>query len=184
MVNLYKLTNAQARNANFEQILRIVNDNLQGAAIGLGFVFGGTPDFLMNPRRGLYSYYALQTRLQENSFARGGLIDLSGPIVRLQALTPEDLYVLLMNLRNVYALGDPLRYLIPDEGLVAFLRHCQSLLGDAYFRTPRNTVKAFLNVLDILDQNEGVEWTQLVDQVAVSGEANTDEDDELATLTL
>ena len=72
MVNLYKLANTQARNANYEQILRILNDSLQGTAAHLGFVFGGTPDFLFDPRRGLYSYQALQSRLAENTFAGMG----------------------------------------------------------------------------------------------------------------
>src|SRR5690606_26973757 len=88
MVNLYKLTNTQARNANYEQLLRIVNDSTQGVAAGLGFLFGGTPDFLMDTRRGLYSYAALQSRLAENSFAQGGLIDYSGPVIRLANLSP------------------------------------------------------------------------------------------------
>ena len=94
MVNLFKLTSSQARNANYEQILRILNDVLQGSASSLGFLLGGTPEFLMHTRRGLYSYEALQSRLAENTFAQGDLVDLSGPVLRLASLTPEDLYVL------------------------------------------------------------------------------------------
>jgi hypothetical protein len=190
MVNLYKLANTQARNANYEQILRVVNDSLQGTAVGLGFVFGGTPDFLMNPRKGLYSYEALASRLQENSFARDGLTDLSGPVVRLQSLTGEDLYVLLHRLRHVQALGDPSNYLITDDGLQAFLAHCRSRIGDAYFRTPRNTIKAFLDLLAVLEQNPGADWRGLVGGVSVGLETNTDlgpeiaDDDELTTLRL
>jgi hypothetical protein len=101
MVNLFKLSSAQARNANYEQILRILNDVLQGSAENLGFLLGGTPEFLMNTRRGLYSYEALQSRLAENTFARDGLIDLSGPVIRLASLTPEDLFVLLSNIRAI-----------------------------------------------------------------------------------
>ena len=86
LVNLYKLTNSQARNANYEQILRILNDVLQGSAAHLGFLLGGTPEFLMDTRRGLYSYEALQSRLADNRFARDGLVDLSGPVLRLSGL--------------------------------------------------------------------------------------------------
>ena len=93
LVNLYKLTSSRARRANYEQILRILNDVLQGSAAHLGFVLGGTPEFLMDTRRGLYSYEALQSRLAENTFARGCLVDLSGPVLRLSSLTPEDLFV-------------------------------------------------------------------------------------------
>jgi P-loop Domain of unknown function (DUF2791) len=82
MVNLFKLSSAAARSANYEQILRIINDGLQGSAAHLGFLFGGTPDFLADPRRGLYSYPALQSRLAENTFATGGLVDYSGPVLR------------------------------------------------------------------------------------------------------
>ena len=89
LVNLYKLASSQARNANYEQILRILNDMLQGSASHLGFMLGGTPEFLMDTRRGLYSYEALQSRLAENTFARDGLVDLSGPVIRLANLTPR-----------------------------------------------------------------------------------------------
>ena len=71
LVNLYKLTSSRARNANYEQILRILNDVLQGTASHLGFMLGGTPEFLMDTRRGLYGYEALQSRLAQNTFARG-----------------------------------------------------------------------------------------------------------------
>ena len=100
MVNLYKLASGRARNSNYERLLSILNDSLQGEAVGLGFLFGGTPEFLSDTRRGLYSYPALQSRLSENTFAREGLIDLSGPVVRLANLTPEELYVLLRNGRR------------------------------------------------------------------------------------
>lgn len=190
LVNLYKLSNTQARNANYEQILRILNDSLQGAAEGLGFVLGGTPEFLMDTRRGLYSYPALQSRLAENSFAKSGLVDLSGPVIRLASLSPEDFYVLLQKLRHVYAGGEQSRYLLPDEALPAFMAHCNQRLGDAYFRTPRTTITAFINLLAVLEQNPGADWKSLLGAIDVAtdngGAADTqvDLDDELATFKL
>ena len=145
MVNLYKLANTQARNANYEQILRILNDSLQGSAAHLGFLFGGTPDFLLDPRRGLYCYAALQSRLAENTFATNGLVDYSGPVLRLANLSQEDLYLLLHNLRHVQAAGDPTAYLLPDAGAAPLHGALLDAIGDAYFRTPRNTIKAFLD---------------------------------------
>jgi hypothetical protein len=165
MVNLFKLTNAQARAVNYEQILRILNDSLQGAAAHLGFLFGGTPDFLLDTRRGLFSYPALASRLAENTFASDKLVDHSGPVLRLGNLSPEDIFVLLTKLRHVYAAGDPAGYLIPDDALVGYMRHCASRIGDAYFRTPRETIKGFLDLLAVLDQNPGLDWRSVIDAV-------------------
>lgn len=186
MVNLYKLQSAQARNQNYEQILRIVNDALQGNVEGLGLVFGGTPDFLLDSRRGLYSYQALQSRLAENSFAVDGRIDMSGPVLRLQSLSPEDLLILLSNIRAVFALGDASAGLVPDEALTAFMEHCDRRIGEAYFRTPRNTIKAFVQFLSVLEQNPGTDWRELLGGVALESE-DADEagaDDELVDLRI
>ena len=110
LVNLYKLASAKARSANYEQLLRIVNDSMQGGSAHLGFLLSGTPDFLLDTRRGLYSYPALASRLTENAFAaRSGLADLSGPVLRLGNLGPEELYLLLTRLRHVFACGDGIR---------------------------------------------------------------------------
>ncbi|MDD0976436.1 ATP-binding protein [Pseudomonas fontis] len=190
LVNLYKLANTQARNANYEQILRILNDSLQGSAEGLGFVLGGTPEFLMDTRRGLYSYPALQSRLAENSFAKSGLIDLSGPVIRLSSLTPEDFYVLLQKLRNVYASGEPEKFLLPDEAIPAFMAHCNQRLGEAYFRTPRTTITAFINLLAVIEQNPTAEWRTLLGAVELSRDnggqqdLEVEADDELASFKL
>ncbi|OGS94063.1 MAG: ATP-binding protein [Gallionellales bacterium RIFCSPLOWO2_02_FULL_57_47] len=168
MVNLYKLANTQARNSNYEQLLRILNDSLQGTAEGLGFVLGGTPEFLMDTRRGLYSYPALQSRLAENTFAKQqGLVDFTGPVLRLASLSPEDFFVLLQKLRHVYALGEPSKYLLPDEALPAFMEHCHKRIGEAYFRTPRTTITAFINLMAVLEQNPNATWRELLGQVEV-----------------
>jgi hypothetical protein len=174
LVNLYKLAHTQARNANYEQILRILNDSLQGISVGMGFVLGATPDAVLDTRRGLYSYAALQSRLAENTFARGGLVDLSGPVINLSNLTPEDLYVLLGKLRSVQASGDPSAFLIADEGIKAFMDHCFTKVGEAYFRTPRSTIKAFLDLLAILEQNPGTDWQELLGNVVLAEDRNPD----------
>lgn len=190
LVNLYKLSNTQARNANYEQILRILNDSLQGSAEGLGFILGGTPEFLMDTRRGLFSYPALQSRLAENTFAKAGLVDFSGPVVRLASLSPEDFYVLLLKLRNVYAFGLPENYLLPEDAIAPFMEHCARRLGDSYFRTPRTTITAFINLLAVLEQNPGQNWRTLIDAVEVQADtggyadAQFDNDDELASFKM
>ena len=174
MVNLYKLSHTRSRNSNYEQVLRILNDCLQGSAAGLGFLFAGTPDMLLDTRRGVYSYSALQSRLAENTFATGGLVDFSGPVLRLANLSPEDMFVLLTKLRHVFASGDPNAYLVPDEALTAFMNHCASRIGDAYFRTPRTTIKEFVNLLAVLEQNPGVKWSDLIARVEIAPETNPD----------
>ena len=189
MVNLYKIVNTQARQSNYEQLLRILNDVLQGTARNLGFIMGGTPEFLMDTRRGLYSYQALQSRLAENAFARDGMVDLSGPVVRLANLTPEDMFVLLANIRRVMQDDENA---VPDEALAAFMAHCSDRIGDAYFRTPRNTVKEFVNLLSVLDQNPGTQWQSLLGSVDpeedIGPEANPvtedGEEDDLASFKL
>jgi hypothetical protein len=174
LVNLYKLSSTQARKSNYEQILRIVNDCLQGTVEHLGFALGGTPEFLMDTRRGLYSYEALQTRLAENAFAGGGYRDLSGPVVRLANLTPEELFVLLSKLRHVQAHGDPDSYLLPDEALHGFMKHCSDRIGARYFQTPRNTIKAFVQLMAILEQNPEATWQELLGDVDVDEDRNPD----------
>ncbi|MCC8626447.1 ATP-binding protein [Xanthomonas vesicatoria] len=190
LVNLYKLANAQARNSNYEQILRMLNDSFQGTAVGLGFVLGGTPEFLMDPRRGVYSYQALQSRLAQNTFAKEGLVDFSGPVVRLSSLTAEDFYVLLTKIRHVYAGGDVEKYLLPDEAIQQFMEHCANRIGDSFFRTPRTTITAFINLLAVLEQNPGTAWQTLIGEVEVKEDHGGDEDltvqadDELASFKL
>ena len=112
----------------------------------------------MDTRRGLYSYPALQGRLSENAFATGGLVDFSGPVLRLSSLAAEDFFVLLQKIRFVYAHGNPDKQLVPDEAIVSFMAHCSKRLGDSYFRTPRTTITAFVNLLAVLEQNPDSAW--------------------------
>ena len=190
MVNLYKLANSQARNSNYEQILRMLNDSLQGTAVGLGFVLGGTPEFLMDTRRGIYSYAALQRRLAQNTFATDELVDFSGPVLRLSSLTIEDFYLLLGKIRHVYAAGDSAKYLLPDPAIASFMEHCANRIGDSFFRTPGTTITSFVNLLAILEQNPGTDWKSLITEVRVEadeggkGDVAVDPEDELASFKL
>jgi hypothetical protein len=91
-------------------------------------------------------------------------------VLRLANLTREDLFVLLEKLRHVFAYGDPAKYLVPDSALHAFMEHCSKRIGDAYFRTPRNTITAFVNLLAVLEQNPGADWKSLLGSVAVEAD--------------
>ncbi len=158
----HRLPNTRVRQGNYEALLSIINDCYQGGAANLGFVLAGTDECLEDKHRGLHSYEALRSRLAENSFAVEGVRDLSGPVVRLQNLTPEDLFVLLCNIRHVQAHGDRAKYLVPDEAIVAVLQRANETLGAEYFKTPRDVVRSFVGLLSVVEQNPGQEWQQLV----------------------
>ena len=194
-----RLNSKSARDANYEMILRIFNDCLQGSVNGLGVVFAGTDTFMDDRRRGLASYEALATRLANNTFAIDDLRDYSGPVIRLPNLTVEDLYVLLHNIRQVYASGDVSRYLVPDEALKAFIQHCAQTLGSEFYQTPRDAVKGFVGFLSVLEQNPGTDWQKLLGGINLQPSINPEiipvteddtqvppngEKDELATFRL
>lgn len=187
MVNLYKLANTQARNGNYEQILRILNDLEQGGAEGIGFVLGGTPEFLMDTRRGLFSYPALQSRLANNPFVRNDLVDMSGPVLRLGNLGREQFVALLGKLDAAYQSGKPDSAPLPDDALAAFMRHCEQRIGEATFRTPRTTITAFIGLLAVLAQNKTADWRELLAQTHLEPDQTTADSgvsNELTSLTL
>ena len=168
MVNLYKIPNSVSRKANYEEILSMLNNTLQGTFSNIGFIMGGTPEFLTDNIRGLYSYEALRSRLTENSFSKQlGVIDYNSVVLRLTSLTKEELYLLLMNLRHVFANGNEENYLLPDEALLAFLHHCYNKIGESYFRTPRTTIKSFIDLLSILEQYPNYKWNDIIASVEV-----------------
>lgn len=160
----HRLANTTSRNKNFEAILRVINDCLQGHASGISFIFAGTDECLEDKRRGLFSYEALATRLAPNRFATDGRQDWSGPVIKLASLQREECYVLLMNIRRVHAGANPESSLLPDDGIVAYLNHCEQRMGAQYFQTPRGTVKEFVQFLNILDQNRGEDWRKVLGQ--------------------
>ena len=144
----------------------------------------------MDSRRGLYSYPALQSRLAANTFAvQSGLVDYSGPVLSLTSLTPEDFYVLLQKLRHVFACGEPAKYLLPDEGIEAYMAYTAKRLGETYFRTPRTTITAFLGLLALLEQHPGTDWRPMVGSVNIEVDLGAAADkavetDDLATFKL
>ncbi len=191
----HRLNNRTARNNNYEAILRIVNDCLQGSAEHLGFIFAATDDCMYDKRRGLFSYEALESRLASNRFAADGLVDLSGPTLELKSLTAEDCYVLLSNIRRVHRADASLDYELPNEAIEAYLRSCQTRMGAAFFQTPREIVKDFIGLLNILAQNPGASWNDLLgtvkttsgqmrDPAEIEAEGTADDADGLASFRM
>lgn len=176
MVNLYKISNSISRKANYEEILNILNNTLQGTLSHIGFIMSGTPEFLTDGNRGLYSYEALKSRLAENGFSKNlGLTDYNSTVMRLANLTKEELYLLLKNLRNVFAGGDENKYLVPDDALLAYLNHCANKIGDNYFRTPRSTIKGFLDLLSMLEQYSDLKWSDMIEKIEVTRDVEPSE---------
>lgn len=168
MVNLYKIPNSISRKANYEEILSMLNSTLQGSLCNIGFIMCGTPEFMTDANRGLYSYEALRSRLAENSFTKGlGIVDYNSTVLRLSNLTQEELYLLLIKLRHIFAYGDSEKHLLPDEAIISYLSHCMNRIGESYFRTPRNTIKGFLDLLSILEQYNDKEWTDIIDGIEI-----------------
>jgi hypothetical protein len=110
--------------------------------------------------------------------------------LHLSSLTLEDFYLLLGKIRHVYAGGDTEKYLLPDDAIGTFMEHCSNRIGDSFFRTPRTTITAFINLLAILEQNPGTQWQTLIGTVEVRpdhggvGDLNVDADDELTAFKL
>ncbi|MCP4790361.1 MAG: ATP-binding protein [Gammaproteobacteria bacterium] len=162
MVALHELTNKQARINNFNEILNIVNDCLQGQIRGMGFVFLGTPEFIHDPQRGLYSLPALKSRLAPNRLAQEGLQDVSGPVIALLPLQEMEMDELLQKLRYLYAYGDVVNYQLNDGQMWQFLFHCREVFGDAYYLNPRLAIKSFLDLLAIIEQNPNADFNLIV----------------------
>ncbi len=159
----HRLNSSQSRNLNYATLLKMVNDCFQGSVSSLGFIFAGTDEYLKDPKRGVASYEDLAQRLQvRSSFNIEGLKDFSRPVIELENLSSEDTYLLLQNIRNVFAYYDPTKYLIPDEGIEGFLNHCAKTLGADFYQTPREIVQRYVQLLSILEQNPGSSWEDLV----------------------
>lgn len=167
-VNLYKINNSTSRDKNYEQILRIFNECKQGDAKYIGFIFGGTPEFVSDTRRGLFSYEALQTRLMPSRFRDTSKeVDTSGPIIDLAPLSQEDLLVLLGNITNVEAMGKREDWLVTDDDMRRFLQLYFNALGAEYYRTPREIIRSFVSLLAILRDNPEMTVDAALSQVEV-----------------
>ncbi len=162
-VNLYKISHTQARLANYEMLLTILNDCLQGRAQHLGVFFGSTPQMVEDTRRGLFSYDALRTRLQESRFAaRAGLRDVSGTVIKLEPLSFEEIFVLLQRLRHLHAMFHGYAERVSDEQIKAFMEETLNRLGAERFTTPREIIRDFIAVLNLIQQNPGLGFDSLI----------------------
>ena len=162
MVNLYKIPNAVSRQYNYEKVLTMYNDTLQGKAHHLGISMSGTPQAVEDRRRGLYSYEALRSRLTQGRFSQDGLVDMLAPVIRLEPLTHEELLVLVEKLADIHAGLFRYQRTITQDELVRFLETEYGRVGADTHLTPREVIRDFVEMLDILSQNPGVTVEQLL----------------------
>lgn len=161
-VTLYKISNSVSRHNNYEQLLTLFNDTNQGVARHIGLIFSGTPQLVEDPKRGLYSYEALRSRLQESRFARDGLRSFVGPLVRLDRLANEEIFVLLQKLRAIHALHYGYTSAITDDDLQHFMEVVTAQLGSARFLTPREVTRDLLAVMELLRRDSALTFSSLI----------------------
>lgn len=180
LVNLYKIPNAITRQYNYEKILTMYNDTLQGKAQYLGMIMGGTPTSIEDRRRGVFSYEALRSRLAQGRFAREDLKDMLAPIIRLQPLTYEELLVLIEKLMQIHAGYFGWTPTLAENDLVDFLKIEFGRVGADTHLTPREVIRDFIELLDILCQNPDANVAELLQSVggdALAPAAVTDNTD-------
>lgn len=178
LVNLYKIPNAITRQYNYEKILTMYNDTLQGKAQYLGVIMGGTPTSIEDRRRGVFSYEALRSRLAQGRFARDDLKDMLAPIIRLQPLTYEELLVLIEKLMQIHAGYFGWKPTLTENDLVDFLKIEFGRVGADTHLTPREVIRDFIELLDILCQNPDANVAELLQSVggdALAPAAATDD---------
>lgn len=161
-VNLYKIPNRISREANYEKLLAIFNDTLQGRARHLGVVFGGTPQFLEDTRRGLFSYEALRSRLSDSRFTELGFKTMTSPVIRLRRLSDNELLALLIRLSRLFAMHTGKEELLSEKEIGEFLTACLSRVGASELVTPRELIRNFLALLNVLNENESAAFEDLL----------------------
>lgn len=169
LVNLYKIPNAITRQYNYEKILQMYNDTLQGKAHHLGIIMGGTPTSIEDRRRGVFSYEALRSRLTQGRFAREGMRDMLAPIIRLQPLTYEELLVLIEKLAQIHAGYFGYTCTLSEGDLVEFLKIEFGRVGADTHLTPREVIRDFIELLDIMCQNPGTTLASLLEGELTAG---------------
>ena len=155
LVNIYKIPNSITRQYNYEKILTMYNDTMQGKAQHLGIILCGTPQCMEDPRRGVYSYEALRSRLADGQFS-GGYRDLLSPVIRLEPLAYEELLILTEKLAEIHAGLYEYTQIVNQQDMVDFLTVEFARIGADSHITPREVIRDFINVLDVVYQNPGV----------------------------
>ena len=181
LVNIYKIPNSITRQYNYEKMLTMYNDTLQGKARYLGIIMGATPQAVDDRRRGVYSYEALRSRLAEGKFSKEGARDLLAPVIRLEPLTAEEMLVLCEKLADMHAGLYGYQRKIGVDDLSAFIKLEYGRIGADQNITPREVIRDFIELLDLMYQNPKMDMAELLqsdDFTYTKSEAVSDEADE------
>ena len=162
LVNIYKVPNSITRQYNYEKLLTMYNDTLQGKAKYLGIIMGATPPAIEDKRRGVYSYEALRSRLAEGKFSKPGARDLLAPVIRLDPITAEEMLILCEKLAVMHAGLYGYEQKIATNDLAAFIKIEYERIGADVHITPREVIRDFIELLDILYQNPGMSIIELL----------------------
>jgi hypothetical protein len=169
-INLYKISIASMREKNYEKILTIYNDCFQGKVTHLFFNIAGTKDFLENERRGLFSYQALKSRLESNKFETAELRDFSQPVIRLFPLDHNEIFVLLRKLKEIFDFRYETQVDVSDADIHAFMEEMFNRPGATVFLTPREVIRGFLNILNMLRQHPQLNKKKLFGDLEIKDE--------------
>ncbi|MEZ4510886.1 MAG: ATP-binding protein [Chloroflexota bacterium] len=161
-VNLYKISQTISRTNNYEKLLTMFNDTMQGKAEHLGLLIGGTADFMEDTHRGLYSYEALKSRLVSSRYANDNYRDTSGPVIRLNMLNHAEIYLLLTRLRDIFDGHYQHQSAVNEDDLKLFMQEVLNRLGAEALLTPREVIRDFLSVLNILRQNPELSFHEII----------------------
>ncbi|WP_336702363.1 ATP-binding protein [Chryseobacterium indologenes] len=173
-INLYKISTMASREKNYEKILSIYNDCFQGKVANLFINFAGTKEFLENERRGLFSYKALKSRLEANKFETSEFRDFAQPVIKLMPLNHNEIFVLLKKLKLIFDFNYKTELNITDEEISTFMEEIFNKPGAAEFLTPREVIKDFLNILNIIRQNPEVDKKRLFGEIEITDERPSD----------
>lgn len=174
-VVLYKLQNRASRSNNYERLLTMFNDIMQGKSSYLSIYVCGTPEFITDPDRGLYSYEALRSRLVSGRF-ENGYDNYLGPVINLRPLTMEEIFVLLRTLRGMHEQRYGYDSGISDEMLETYLKTVTATIGGRDMVTPREITRDFISLLDTLHQNPQTRFSDMVQGRRVDADRNPDDD--------
>ena len=169
-INLYKISTSVMREKNYEKILTIYNDCFQGKVANLFFNFAGTKEVLENERRGLFSYSALKSRLVTNKYETAEIRDFAQPVIRILPLNHNEIFVLLKKLKAIFDYNYKTEILITDSDIQQFMEELFNKPGASEFLTPREVIRDFLNILNIIRQNPSVDIKSLFSELKISDE--------------